>query len=93
MKSYVLDTLVKYHCFDCDKEFILSEFQVRNSHRDIVCPYCHGKDIKDYVFMDNEDDLDALGCMGIGHHENPEEEKLSYERIWGKIVELRWKNL
>lgn len=38
MKSYVLDNLVKYHCFECNSEFILSEYQVQNAKKKIICP-------------------------------------------------------
>ncbi len=90
MESYVLDNLVKYHCFGCDKEFILSEYQVGNAAKKIICPYCHGQDIEPYVFLDEDDDLlYELGCMGIGHHEDPEEEAIAFQRTWGRIIELR----
>lgn len=94
MESYVFDSLEKYHCFHCDSEFILSEYQRKKSKKDIICPYCHGKDIEAYVFVDEDDDLlYELGCFGIGHHEDPEEERLSYERTWGTIEKAREKIL
>lgn len=90
MESYVLDNLVKYHCFECDKEFILSEYQAKNATKNIICPYCHGQDIEDYVFLDEDDDLlYELGCMGIGHHEDPEEAAIVYEQTWRIIKEVR----
>lgn len=87
--SYVLDNLLKYHCFDCDKEFILSEYQVKNASKKIICPYCHSDDIDDYVFMDAEEY--DLGCMGIGHYTDIEEEIKSWARTWGVIEEVRRK--
>lgn len=90
MESYVLDNLVKYHCFHCDKEFILSEYQVENAIKKIICPYCYEQDIEPYVFIDEDDDLlYELGCMGIGHHEDLEEETMAYEHTWGLIKEIR----
>lgn len=91
MSSYVLDALVKYHCFSCDKEFILSEYQVENATAKIICPYCHSEDIEAYVFIDDEDDLSELGCMGIGHHTDPVEELNAWNRTWGVIQETRRK--
>lgn len=73
MESYVLDNLVKYHCFECNGEFILSEYQVKSTIKNLICPYCHGQDIDAYVFLDEDDDLlYELGCMGIGHYPKTE---------------------
>lgn len=65
MKSYVLDNLVKYHCFQCDKEFIVSEHHRDKSEKEIICPYCHDGIIEAYVWMDN--DLGNLEELAIGH--------------------------
>ncbi len=92
MESYVLDNLIKYHCFECHSEFILSEYQVENSTKKIICPYCHGQDMEAYVLLDEDDDLlYELGCMGIGHHEDTEEAAIAYEQTWGRIKAIRKK--
>ncbi|SHH58188.1 hypothetical protein [Sporanaerobacter acetigenes] len=91
MSSYVLDNLEKYHCFTCDKEFILSEYQRENATEEIICPYCHSKNVEDYVFMDDEDGLNDLGCMGISHYTDPKEEFECWARTWGVIEEMRKK--
>jgi len=88
--SYVEDNLVKYHCFECDRAFILSDYWAKDA--DVMCPYCHGKDVQPYVFMEEECELD-LGCMGMGHHDDPVEARLCYERTWAKVKEMRQKNI
>lgn len=90
MSSYVLDNLLKYYCFTCDKEFIVSEYQRDNATEKIICPYCHSEDVKDYVFIDSEEcEACDLGCMAIGHHTDLEEEFRSWFRTWGVIEERR----
>lgn len=75
MESYVLDNLAKYYCVDCENEFILSDYQVENAPKKIICPYCHTEEVQACVFIDEEDDLlYELGCMGMGHHTNLEED-------------------
>ena len=93
MSSYVSDNLVKYHCFTCDKEFILSEYQRDNATEEIICPYCHSQDIQDYVFMDPEEEGYDLGCMGISHYTDPEEEFECWTRTWGLVEEKRKKKI
>lgn len=92
MKSYVLDNLVKYHCFNCNSEFILSEYKAEIAEK-ITCPYCQDKDVEGYVFLNNEEELNELGCLAIGHHEDPLEEQYRYEMTWGRIERKRnrWK--
>lgn len=90
MDSYVLDNLIKYHCFNCDKEFILSEYQIKDTDKEIICPYCHGTYIDDYVFVGEDDDLlYELGCLGIGHYEDQNEEAIAYEKTWGMVKDVR----
>ena len=90
MKSYVLDKLVKYHCFNCNSEFILSEYKIKKAGR-ITCPYCQSKGIQSYVCINDKDKLNKLGCIAMGHHEDPEEERVSYEMTWGRIEREREK--
>lgn len=63
--SYVYHNLVKYHCYPCDKEFIVSEYQRNNSKNKIICPYCHDDIVEAYVWMN--EDLEELGDLAIGH--------------------------
>lgn len=87
--AYVLDNLVKYHCFGCDKEFILSEYQVENATKKLICPYCHSYDVEDTVLMDDKEGLEDLGCMAIGHYTDANEEAYFMDNIWRKIKEQR----
>ncbi|ABW19390.1 hypothetical protein [Alkaliphilus oremlandii] len=94
MESYVEDILVKHHCHTCRNDFILSEYQIENSEKEIMCPYCHGIIVKTYIKCGDDSEIfDILGCMSIGHHMDIEEERISYERIWEKIIELKIDNL
>lgn len=92
MKSYVLDNLVKCHCFNCNSEFILSEYKAEKSDK-ITCPYCQSEDIESYVFLNDKERLNELGCLGIGHHKDYIEEKYRYEMTWERIERKRdvWK--
>lgn len=44
--NYYIDELEKWQCLVCDREFILSEYQVAQSGGYIRCPYC----ISDHVW-------------------------------------------
>jgi len=90
MKSYVLDSLVKYHCFNCNSEFILSEYREKQAKK-VNCPYCQNEDVEAYVYARDEELLNGLGCLAIAHHEDPGEEKYVYEMTWGRIEREREK--
>ncbi|ABW19391.1 hypothetical protein [Alkaliphilus oremlandii] len=83
MKSYVPHTLVKYHCFPCDKEFILSQQQMdnRKDKKKIICPYCHDDMAMAYVWMDEIEELEMLHELGIGHYSDPVENRIVQDRI------------
>jgi len=67
--KYVSDNLVKYTCFHCDGEFILSEYIVEHTGEDVCCcPYCKSHSIE-AVSECREDLLDEFGCFGIYHYE------------------------
>lgn len=71
--NYYIDELVKWQCLECDKEFILSEYQVAHSRGHIRCPYCISDAVEAYVALINQDTLEELGCMAISHRveDNP----------------------
>ena len=77
--SYITDDLMKYQCCSCKRKFILSVYQAetftKEHDKDIKCPYCGSKDIEGIVWLDDEDLLDRLGCMGIGHYPAKGEEE------------------
>lgn len=88
MGSYVEDNLVKYHCNSCDGDFILSEYQVGNADKNIICPYCYKESIEEVFNYDySEYTIDIPGCMVIGHHTDIKEEMESYEYTWGRIIQ------
>lgn len=66
--KYKIHKLIKYQCLNCNKEFILSQYQAYNI--DVSCPYCKSGNAEAVVWMDDYDRLDQLGCMGIGHLES-----------------------
>ena len=67
--NYYLDELVKYLCWGCEREFIISEYQAKQvGTNHIGCPYCHSDNIMAYVWMIDQEQLEELGCMGIGHY-------------------------
>lgn len=88
MKNYILDPLVKYHCFNCNAEFILSEYKAEITGK-ITCPYCQDEDVESYVCLKNKEELNELGCLAIGRYENELDEKYRYEMTWGRIEEVR----
>lgn len=90
MKSYVLDSLVKYHCFNCNSEFILSEYREKQA-KEVTCPYCQDRDVEAYVYARDEELLSSLGCLAMGHHEDLAEEKYAHEMTWGRIERKREK--
>ena len=65
-ENYVYHNLIKYHCFPCDKEFIISEYQRDKLKSKIICPYCHDDMVEAYVWMD--DDLEDMEELAIGHY-------------------------
>lgn len=68
--NYKMHVLVKYECLECDKSFILSKKYVDDLKGiDVSCPYCDSYNVEDTVIMDDPEELEALGCMGIGHVE------------------------
>ena len=72
--NYKMHVLVKYECLECEKSFILSKKFVDDLKGiDVSCPYCGNYNVEDTVIMDDQDSLDELGCLGIGHLEDEEE--------------------
>lgn len=71
--AYIDDNLVKYRCLICDREFIISDYQEKtwNEHlyTKIKCPFCVSPNTKAVAWMDDEDMLDMMGCMGMVHEE------------------------
>ncbi len=66
---YYLDELVKYLCWDCEREFVLSECQAKQVREEnIKCPYCQSDDIEAHVRVVDQDQLEELGCIGMGHY-------------------------
>lgn len=67
--NYYLDELVKYLCWGCERRFIVSDYQVKQLGAEAIrCPYCQSDDIEAYVWMNDQDQLEELGCIGIGHY-------------------------
>ena len=63
----VVDSLVKYECFNCGEQFIASEYAIRNKNYKVSCPYCNSHDIEAIVLMDDQEKLSQLGCLGLYH--------------------------
>lgn len=77
--AYIDDNLVKYRCFNCHREFIVSEYQVKEWQTYTLgtphCPFCEYSSCTEaIVWMDDENMLDMMGCMGMGHEEGGEQE-------------------
>lgn len=60
--------LVKYQCFECDKQFIVGAMDEKEK-KPICCPYCQSETIDDMVNVEPDQDyskwLEEMGCMGI----------------------------
>lgn len=69
--KYKMHMLVKYECLECEKSFILSQKQADESE-EITCPYCKAENVESVSMMVDSDQLEELGCMGIGHVEESE---------------------
>ena len=63
----VVDGLVKYECFNCREQFIVSEYAIRSKSYKLTCPYCISHDIEAIVLMDDQEILSQLGCLGLYH--------------------------
>jgi len=80
--NYKMHVLVKYECLECDKSFILSKKYVDDLKGiDVSCPYWDSYNVEDTVIMDDPEELEALGCMGIGHVEEWKLESISISGI------------
>ena len=64
----VPDNLVKYECTVCEGQFIVSE-NIAAKKTPIQCPYCSNWKVEAIVKMDDKDQLNELGCLGIYHDE------------------------
>ncbi|MBO8136783.1 MAG: hypothetical protein H0Z40_01390 [Desulfotomaculum sp.] len=64
--TYVIDNLVKYMCLEDGKEFIISEHDSKNG---VHCPFCQSHNTEAISILEDNDLLDALGCMCISHIE------------------------
>lgn len=94
MVSYIEDVLVKYNCDGCKGDFILSEYQADNADKNIICPYCSYEKTQQIMKYDpKEAAIDIPGCISIGHYKDPQKEQESYERTWGRIMEIKINNL
>ncbi len=61
--------LVKYECYDCEKEFIVGLIDYEEQ-KPICCPFCNSINIDDVVLAEPNKDyspqwLYEMGCMGI----------------------------
>lgn len=66
--KYVPDNLMKCQCLECERQFIVSDYQARKIDYILNCPYCKSE-ITEPIAGCNEDLLDELGCFGIYHYE------------------------
>ena len=66
--KYVPDNLMKCQCLECERQFIVSDYQARKIDYILICPYC-GSEITEPIAGCNEELLDELGCFGIYHYE------------------------
>lgn len=72
-RKYILDHLEKHQCLGCGEEFILSSY-VKEKVNHNSCPYCKCDFTEAITLCDNEL-LQELGCLGIGHYEEEGLEK------------------
>ncbi len=56
----VVDGLVKYECFNCGEQFIVSEYAIRSINYKLTCPYCISHDIEAIVLLDDQEKLSQL---------------------------------
>lgn len=63
----VVDSLVKYECFNCGEQFIASEYAIRSKNYRLTCPYCISHDIEAIALLDDQEKLSQLGCLGLYH--------------------------
>lgn len=78
----VADNLVKYECTVCEGQFIVSE-NIAAKKAPIQCPYCSNWKVEAIVLMDDKDQLNELGCLGIYHEEQKIEQKVIIVGIGG----------
>ena len=64
---YVVDNLIKCECWECEQQFIVSEYSFKRVKK-IRCPYCGSKIIDHIVYADKDSNID-LGCLAIHHYE------------------------
>lgn len=61
-KNYIIPDLMKFRCFTCENEFILSE---KNDNSSVFCPYCGDKNCEGVAELNNPDVLGELGDVAI----------------------------
>lgn len=83
--NYKMHVLGKYECLTCERSSILGRKEVDDLEEAVRCPYCGSYNMEGTVIMDDQDSLDELGCLGIGHLEYEEEKEKSSMAIIKKV--------
>ena len=65
----IADNLIKYECAVCEEQFIVSE-HVANKTKAVNCPYCLSSGVDEIALMNDKNQLNELGCLGIYHDED-----------------------
>ena len=65
-EGFYMDTLEKYECLDCEKEFLIGKELSKGCK--LKCPYCGKRDVEMTAYS-GEEQLETLaddmGCLGL----------------------------